>query len=77
MTQSTIASLTGKSPIIECEEARARPTHSEVERLVADNTAARRLLGWAPSIPLEAGLKMTMEWIGEHLDGYRQGVYAL
>ncbi|MDP3722483.1 MAG: SDR family NAD(P)-dependent oxidoreductase [Candidatus Omnitrophota bacterium] len=73
----TVAGLTGKSVVIECQEERTRPTHSEVERLVADNTAARRLLGWAPSIPLEEGLKMTMEWIREHLDGYRQGVYAL
>jgi len=73
----TVASLTGKPAVIECDEERTRPAHSEVERLVADNTAARRVLGWVPSVPLEEGLRMTMEWVGEHLDGYHPGIYAV
>jgi dTDP-glucose 4,6-dehydratase len=28
----------------------------------ADTTLARKLLGWAPQVPLEEGLKRTLEW---------------
>jgi nucleoside-diphosphate-sugar epimerase len=29
---------------------------------VADNTLARRLLGWTPRVPFRDGLKRTIEW---------------
>ena len=33
----------------------------------ADNTKLRKVLGWEPSIPLEAGLKRTYDWIEEQV----------
>ena len=66
-----IAGLTGRSIRIESEEQRVRPEKSEVERLLADNTLARNLLGWQPRIGLEEGLKMTIEWVEGNLEGYR------
>ena len=72
-----IAGLIGASITIEQEESRIRPPQSEVERLVADHTRARTLLGWSPSVPLEEGLRRTIEWMREHLDAYRPGVYVV
>lgn len=72
-----IGELTGRPVFIEQEPERVRPKTSEVERLAADNRAARDVLGWEPSVSLEDGLKMTIDWIEEHLDAYRPGVYVL
>lgn len=72
-----VADFTGKTVEIEREPQRLRPEQSEVERLVADNSVARRVLGWAPSVSLEDGLKMTIDWVREHLDEYRPSVYVL
>ena len=73
----TIAALAGKSIQIEQDEERVRPPSSEVERLVADHQVAREVLGWEPTVPLEEGLPLTMEWIERHLDAYRPGVYVV
>lgn len=35
---------------------------SEIPKLVCDYNLARRILNWAPSTPLEEGLKRTEEW---------------
>jgi NAD dependent epimerase/dehydratase len=69
--------LAGRSVTIESDEQRIRPIKSEVERLVADNTLARTLLGWEPTVSLEEGLEHTIEWIRRHLDRYRPNVYAI
>jgi NAD dependent epimerase/dehydratase len=67
-----IAMLVGKSLDIALEEHRLRPDESEVWQLLADNTLARQELGWQPIIPLEDGLKQTIEWVDRHLDHYHQ-----
>lgn len=72
-----IADLVGRAIVIEREEVRVRPERSEVERLLADNSTARELLGWEPAMPLEEGLRITIDWVRKHLEGYRSGVYAL
>jgi len=69
--------LIGEPVKIERDKRRLRPDNSEVERLLADNTLARTLLGWESTVSLEEGLKYTIEWMREHLDAYRPGVYAL
>jgi nucleoside-diphosphate-sugar epimerase len=33
----------------------------------SDNTLIRELLGWAPSMPLEEGMKITYDWIAEQI----------
>ncbi len=73
----TIATLIGHSIEIDIDENRVRPQHSEVERLLADNTLARRLLAWEPKVSLQEGLRPTIEWVQEHLHGYRPDRYAV
>ncbi len=72
-----IVRLIGRPINIESEEKRVRPAKSEVERLVADNTLARELLGWEPAVSLEEGLGRTIEWVQQHLRRYRPDVYAI
>ena len=70
-----IISLVGKSVEISTDPARVRPQDSEVERLWCDNTKAKRLLGWEPTLSLEESLKKTIEWISEHIDLYKPELY--
>ena len=72
-----VVRLIGRPINIESEEKRVRPAKSEVARLVADNTLARELLGWEPTVSLEEGLKHTIEWIQQHLRRYRPDVYTI
>lgn len=72
-----IAELTGTDAQIECDEQRLRPEASEVERLLAANDKAKDLLGWQPAVSLEDGLRATIEWIREHPERYRPGVYVV
>ena len=71
----TVFNITGKRlPIIQ-QEVRMRPDKSEVTRLLSDNSKAHQQLGWTPTIDLEAGLRITIEWITQHLDAYQPEVY--
>ncbi|HEX6987962.1 MAG TPA: SDR family NAD(P)-dependent oxidoreductase [Bacillota bacterium] len=72
-----IADLAGRSIRIETQEERVRPAPSEVERLLADNTRARSLLGWTPRVSLTEGLRRTIEWIAGHIERYRVDEYAV
>ncbi len=65
------------------DEARLRPTHSEVERLWADNSKAREWFGWTPSYAdregFKRGLAETAEWFAdaENLRGYKADIYNI
>ena len=73
-----IRDLVGRSGMpIESDEERLRPSHSEVERLRADNAKATRILGWRPRHTLEEGLSKTIDWVQANLERYRPGVYAV
>ncbi len=72
-----IGEIMGQPITIECDENRLRPNNSEVERLLADNTLARELLGWQPEVDLETGLATTVNWMREHVKRYRPGVYVI
>jgi dTDP-glucose 4,6-dehydratase len=54
---------------------RMRPPRSEVQRLLADVSKARALLDWAAAVPFEEGLRRTIAWFRESLDGYRPSIY--
>ena len=70
-----IVSLLGKDIEIRQDKKRFRPDKSEVMRLVADNSKAKKLLGWKPKVSLEEGLTRTIKWVSGHLDLYKIGLY--
>lgn len=69
--------LMGKKARVARDRPRVRPRGSEVDRLCADNTKARRLLGWRPAVALESGLQKTIDWVGKNIDRYRLDTYAV
>ena len=72
-----ILALVGKTAPIVQEGTRLRPPKSEVDRLLADNSLARSLLGWEPQVPLAEGLKETIAWVRAHLDLYQVGRFQI
>lgn len=62
---------------IVCDEQRIRPGNSEVMQLLCDNRFARETAGWKPSYTLEQGLMLTIEWMKEHVDSYKTGLYTV
>jgi NAD dependent epimerase/dehydratase len=70
-----IISLAGKNAEIITDPARVRPQDSEVERLWCDNTKAKKILGWEPTISLDEGLKEITNWISEHINLYKPELY--
>jgi dTDP-glucose 4,6-dehydratase len=71
----TVFRLVGRESTLSYSEDRARPPQSEVERLLADTSKARRLLDWSPEVSLEDGLRRTIEWFEGSLDAYKPSVY--
>ena len=65
------------------DEERVRPKASEVNRLVANNKLAKKLLGWSPRYGgvegFREGLIETIEWFSEHknLSRYRPELYNI
>jgi NAD dependent epimerase/dehydratase len=82
-TARAIAAVMGRDVEIVADEERVRPEHSEVERLLADTTKARRLLGWSPTYGgldgFKRGLAATVEWFAdpENLARYKSELYNL
>lgn len=68
---------------IETDEVRLRPEKSEVNRLWADNSKAKELLGWVPQYGgrdgFKRGLKETIDWFAdkENLRKYKADVYNI
>lgn len=58
-----IFEILGRKPEIVTDEKRLRPEKSEVFRLIADGSKAKRVLGWEPRVGLEEGLSRTIDWI--------------
>jgi len=58
-------------------KSRVRPETSEVARLLADYSKARRLTGWTPRVSLAEGLRLTLEWVKERLELYAPGAYRI
>lgn len=80
-TVKIIASLMGAEIEIETETARLRPDKSEVDRLWADNSKAKRLTGWEPQYGgldgFKKGLQETINWFTspENLKNYKANIY--
>ncbi|MCC6154838.1 MAG: GDP-mannose 4,6-dehydratase, partial [Candidatus Hydrogenedentes bacterium] len=58
-----IAKLMNKEIEIASDPNRMRPKRSEIQRVEADSSKAKELLGWEPTVNLEDGLKRTIDWI--------------
>jgi nucleoside-diphosphate-sugar epimerase len=73
----------GRKVQIASDSERIRPANSEVERLLADNSKIRTLLGWKPRHSglegLRIGLSKTIDWFSqpENLRLYKSGIYNL
>jgi dTDP-glucose 4,6-dehydratase len=46
------------------DKSRLRPR--DLETLVTDNTKARKILGWTPTITFEEGIRKTLKWYFNH-----------
>ena len=62
---------------IESDPKRSRPEQSEVDRLLANNSLARDLLGWQPKVSLQEGLQLTASWIQKGLDSFDPNAYVI
>lgn len=82
-TVRTIAELMNTEITIETEDQRKRPEKSEVDRLWADNTKARELVGWEPEYGgaqgFRRGLGKTIEWFTDsgQLYQYKSDIYNI
>lgn len=82
-TVRLISELMGRPVEIETDIARIRPEKSEVERLWADNTKAKKLLNWFPEYGgiegLKRGLAETIEWFlqPENIRQYKANRYNI
>ena len=72
-----IVGMVNPSAEIVSRETRVRPDRSEVMKLICDNSKAKSLMGWEPSVSLDEGLAATIEFVREHLDLYRPEEYAV
>jgi len=69
--------LIGKDVKIVPDSKRVRPPKSEVEKLIADNSKAMRLLHWEPKVSLDEGIKKTIKWIDENIERYKSNFYNI
>lgn len=82
-TVQLIAEIMGSEIETEIDQDRLRPEKSEVERLWADNTKARRLLGWEPLYGghegFRRGLRETIAWFTEsdNIKKYKSEIYNI
>jgi len=74
-----IAGLMGKEISIESADERKRPGKSEVERLLADPSRAKKILDWKPAWNLDKGLKETISWFSreENQSFYKSEIYNI
>lgn len=73
----TIARLMDKEPKLRVDKQRVRKEKSEVVRLLSNNTKAARMLGWTPRVSLQDGLRITIEWMQEHVADYKVQRYTI
>jgi dTDP-glucose 4,6-dehydratase len=82
-TAQLIAEVMNVQIDIVADEVRLRPEGSEVERLWADNTKAKKILGWQPLYGgrdgFKRGLFETTQWFmqSHNLGAYKTNIYNL
>lgn len=82
-TLKLIAEIMDREVEILSDELRLRPQNSEVERLWADNSRAKRIFGWQPKYGelegFKCGLRETIKWFSQmnNIRGYKPHIYNL
>jgi dTDP-glucose 4,6-dehydratase len=71
-----ILKLMGVQKRLVQDDARLRPALSEVMKLVSDNTRAREVMGWTPTVSVDDGLRRTIEFFRTHSLGSEVGSYV-
>jgi NAD dependent epimerase/dehydratase len=59
--------VTGQRAEIVSKAERERPPDSEVRQLLSSPAAAKKLLGWNPTVSLEDGVRRTADWVKANL----------
>lgn len=59
------------------EEARIRPGNSEVPALRGDSSKLKAKTGWEPVYTYPDGLRITIDWISEHINLYKINTYSI
>jgi NAD dependent epimerase/dehydratase len=67
--------VTGQRAEIVSRAERERPADSEVRQLLSSPAAAKKLLGWAPTVSLEDGVRLTADWVKRNLSSFDVGAY--
>lgn len=75
-TARMLMEIAGRAVDIVTDESRIRPEHSEVNRLLADNSLMHSLTGWRSAVSFHKGLERTVEWIGNNLHFFDPDQYA-
>jgi NAD dependent epimerase/dehydratase len=70
-----IIEIVGRNLSVTTASERLRPDQSEVERLIADWTKARSLLGWQPRVDFDDGLRRTIAWMQDASGSYKASIY--
>lgn len=73
----TILAIMGKDVPVTSESQRVRPDASEVDRLCADISKAKKAFGWTPKFTLEDGLRETVSWFEANLEQYHPEIYTV
>src|SRR4051794_17679507 len=58
-----VAEQLGRTLTVELDDARVRPSKSEVEVLLSRPDLARELTGWTPQVSIAEGVRRTIDWI--------------
>jgi len=70
-----VLTIVGRDLPVKSASERMRPDKSEVERLIADWSKARDLLGWEPRVDFDEGLRRTIEWIQAVPEIFKPSLY--
>lgn len=72
-----VKELVGRDIPVRISDERIRPDKSEVDRLFSDSKKAFQLMGWKPTVCLEEGLQLTIDWIEKNKELYRSDEYVI
>lgn len=74
-----IKKISGQNIELKLDKQRLRPEKSEVHRLVCDNTLIQSLTGFKSIVPIEEGLKITLDWLSDprNLSKYKSNIYNI